>query len=69
MVHVLRLPLDNRRMTNYDTQILQMLKERRGGLSYDLRRHAEKGDLMAKELSETERAIADLERKQTKGSD
>lgn len=56
-------------MTDMTAQMLQILKERRGELTYDLRRHADKGDLLAKELSETERAIADLEAKQAKGSD
>jgi len=51
-------------------QLLRLLEERRGELIYDLRRNKERGAEIADELSDTERAIAEItERERLSGSD
>lgn len=56
-------------MTSEDrqAQMIRLLKERRGELIYDLRRNRDKGVEIADELTETERAIAELERERLSG--
>lgn len=44
------------------TQMLRLLEERRGELLYDLRRNKAREVEIADELTDTERAIAEIER-------